>query len=194
MVFQSNPYSVLLVSANEKFNAITRPLFPMTDYWPVTVAESVGAARRLLVSGEYDLILVNAPLPDDIGVRFAMQVCAESDAAVLLLIRSELYEETCARVQPAGVVTLSKPTSTETIEQTLRVLCAVRERLRAMREHQTTVEEKIEEIRLVNRAKWLLIEREGISEPEAHRRITKQAMDRHLSKRELCAQIIQQYR
>ena len=190
MVFQSDPYSVLLVSAGEKFNASALPLLPNTDYWPVTVAGSVAAARRRLVSTAYDLVIVNAPLPDDIGVRFAEQCCAESDAAVLLLIRRELYEETYARVLPSGVITLSKPTNTQMLAHSLRVLCAMRERLRGMRAHQSTVEEKIEEIRLVNRAKWLLIEREGITEPEAHRRLIDRSMELRISKRAYAERII----
>ena len=46
------------------------------------------------------------------------------------------------------------------------------------------------EIRLVNRAKWLLIERQGLSEQEAHRFIEKQAMDRCVSRRVIAQQII----
>ena len=56
-----------------------------------------------------------------------------------------------------------------------------------------TVEEKMEEIRLVNRAKWLLIECLSMSEAEAHRYIEKQAMDRCVTRREIARGIIQTY-
>ena len=193
MVFQSDPYSVLLVSASEKFNTATLSLLPMTDYYPVTVTGSVSDARRRMLGGGYDLVIVNAPLPDDLGVDFAVEVCSESDAGVLLLIRSELYEETYCQVLPAGVITLSKPTNLQMISQSLRVLCAVRERLRGMRQSQATVEEKIEEIRVINRAKWLLIECLHMTEPEAHRHITRQAMEQRLSKKEVAESIIRTY-
>ncbi len=192
-VFLNDTYSVLLVSAAEKFNTATLPLLPSTDYWPVTVVGSVAEARRRLVDTAFDLILVNAPLPDDMGVDFAVEACAESDAGVLLLVRGELYEETFYKVLSSGVITLSKPTSTQTLSHTLRTLCAVRERLRGMRRHQATVEEKIEELRLVNRAKWLLIECLHMTEPEAHSHITRQAMEQRLSKREVAENIIRTY-
>ena len=54
-------------------------------------------------------------------------------------------------------------------------------------------EEKIKEIRLVNRAKWLLIECLSMTEPEAHRYIEKQAMDLRISKREAAENIIRTY-
>ena len=193
MVFQSEPYSVLLVSASEKFNTAALSLLPVTDYYPVTVVGSVSEARRRMLGETYDLVIVNAPLPDDPGVDFAMEACSESDAGVLLLIRGELYEETYYEVLPAGVITLSKPTNLQMISQSLRVLCAVRERLRSKRQRQTTVEEKIEEIRLINRAKWLLIECLNMTEPEAHRHITRQAMEQRLSKREVAESIIRTY-
>ena len=165
----------------------------MTDYWPVTVAGSVSEARRRLLGTSWDLVIVNAPLPDDLGVDFAVEVCAESDAGVLLLIRSELYEETYYQVLPSGVITLSKPTNQQMISQNLRVLCATRERLRSMRQHQATVEEKIEEIRSINRAKWLLIECLHMTEPDAHRYITRQAMEQRTSKKEIAENIIRTY-
>ena len=168
-------------------------MLPATDYWPVTTVKSVGEARRTLINSAFDIILVNAPLPDDMGINFAMEACAESDAGVLLLIKSELYEETWYKVRPSGVIALPKPTSTQAVAQSLRVLCAIRERLRGMRQHQATVEEKIEELRLVSRAKWLLIECLHMTEPDAHRYITRQAMEQRLSKKETAENIIRTY-
>ena len=46
------------------------------------------------------------------------------------------------------------------------------------------------EIRLVNRAKWILIASRSMDEAEAHRWIEKQAMDRCLTKREIAEEII----
>ena len=90
-------------------------------------------------------------------------------------------------------MTLPKPTSSQMVAQCLRGLCATRERLRKVEERHTSVDEKIEEIRLVNRAKWLLISELNMSEPDAHRYIEKQAMDRGLSKRNIAEDIIKTY-
>ena len=146
-----------------------------------------------MINAAFDLILVNAPLPDGMGIDFAMEACSDSDAGVLLLVRSELFEETYEKVLPSGVITLPKPTNTLMVQQSLRVLCAIRERLRGMRRHQATVEEKIEELRLVSRAKWLLIECLHMTEPDAHRYITRQAMEQRTSKKEIAENIIRTY-
>ena len=51
----------------------------------------------------------------------------------------------------------------------------------------------MEEIRLVNHAKWLLISEVKMAEPDAHHYIEKQAMDRCISKREIAEEIIRTY-
>ena len=194
MVFQERTYSVLIVSASDNFTNSIMPLLPMTDYWPVTTVHSVGGARRRIVESEFDIVLINAPLPDDFGMRLAIDICSNSGAGVLLLVKNEHFNDIYSKVVSYGVITLSKPTNMQMVAQNLRILCATRERLRQMEAKQATVEEKIEEIRLVNRAKWLLIECLSMTEPEAHRYIEKQSMDLRISKREVAENIIKTYK
>ncbi|MCD8358865.1 MAG: ANTAR domain-containing protein [Oscillospiraceae bacterium] len=193
MVFRESTYSVLLVSASAKFNEAMMPLLPVNEFWPVTVVKSVSEAGRRLLEADFDLVVINAPLPDDFGMQLAMDTCASSEAGVLLLVKSEVYDEVYFKVVTCGVVTLSKPTNERMIAQNLRVLCATRERLRRVEEKQVSVEEKIEEIRLMNRAKWLLIERLRMSEEAAHNYIIRQSMDMRISKREAAENVIRTY-
>lgn len=190
MVFQERTYSVLVVSSSAKFNSTALDLLPVTDYFPVTTVGSIAEAKRQVLDRRYDIVLINAPLPDDLGLHFAIDICQSSSAGVLLLVKNELYNEVYTQAVSYGVMTLAKPTSLQMVAQSLRVLCATRERLRHMEARQTSVEEKIEEIRLVNRAKWLLIEKQAMTEEAAHRHIEKQAMDLRLAKREVARQII----
>ena len=194
MIFQEKTYSVLLVSASDKFNSATMELLPMTDFWPVVTVKSVTEAKRKLLEQNYDIVLINAPLPDDFGTRLAIDVCSGSDAGVLILVKSELYNDVYTKVLEFGVMTLSKPVNISMISQTLRILCATRERMRQVGVKQATVEEKMEEIRLVNRAKWLLIECLSMTEDEAHRYIEKQSMDLRISKRQVAENIIKTYK
>ncbi len=193
MVFQERTYAVLLVSASEKFRETALSLLPQTDYWPVDTAGSAGAARRAMLETPYDLVLIHAPLRDEFGSRLAADICRSSGAGALLLVKKELYDDVYAKVMEDGVMVLPTPASAQTVTQTLRIMCAARERLRRMEEKQATVEEKIEEIRLVNRAKWLLIEQLQMTEGDAHRYIEKQAMDLRISRKEVAENIIRTY-
>lgn len=193
MVFQEHTYSVLLVSSGDQFVKTIRELMPPTHFYPVNAVQSAGEARRMLLGTGADIVLINTPLPDEFGARLAMDLCERSDTAVLLVVKSERYEDVYARVTERGVLTLPKPTSTQLVRQSLRALCAVRERLRRVGEKQATVEEKIQEIRLVNRAKWALIQCLGMTEQAAHRYIEKRAMDERISRREAAMQVLSVY-
>ena len=92
-----------------------------------------------------------------------------------------------------GVFTLPKPTSKPTLLTALNWMSSARERLRKSEKKALSIEEKMEEIRLANRAKWLLIDELKMSEPDTHRYIEKQAMDRCVSKREVAEKIIKTY-
>lgn len=70
---------------------------------------------------------------------------------------------------------------------------SARERLRQFEKKSLSIDEKMAEIRLVNKAKWILISELKMSEPEAHRYIEKQAMDRHITKQIIAEEIIKTY-
>ena len=193
MIFRDETYSVLLVSASEKFNSAALPLLPNSEFWPVTVVRSAGEAQRRMLETDYDIVLVNAPLPDELGTSLALEACAKTQAGVLLLIKREVHDEIYYKVMESGVITLPKPTNETALTQMLRTLCSVRERLRRAEERQVSVERKIEELRLVSRAKWLLIERLHMTEEEAHRYISRQAMDMRVTKREAAEDILRTY-
>ena len=194
MESEERSYSILLVSASDKFNSSLLPLLSGNSYNNVTVSSDISAARRLFAENSYDFVIVNTPLPDDFGTRFALDVCEQSATGVMLLVKAEHYPDISARVSRFGVFTLSKPTTSQMISQSLMLLSATRERLRRMEQKTASIEERMEEIRIVNRAKWLLIEQLKMTEGEAHRYIEKQAMDRCISKRSVAESIISIYK
>lgn len=184
-------YGVLLVSASEKFDRSLRALLPETTFSPVVTVGSEGAARRMLLERRFDLLLINAPLPDAFGTRLA-HAGAESDAGILLFVKAEQYDGISSEMMREGVLTLAKPASQHAVTQALRLLCASCERLRRIEKRTETLERKMEEVRLVSRAKWALIARYAMTEEDAHRYIEKQAMDRCLTKREIADEILRE--
>ena len=78
MVFSDRTYSVLVVSAAQKFNEAFAEMLPGSEYYPVRFVGNIAAARREMVNKTYDLVIINAPLPDDFGTRFAIDACNQS--------------------------------------------------------------------------------------------------------------------
>jgi response regulator NasT len=157
---------------------------------PVTVVADVAAARRASAEFGYDFVLINSPLPDDPGLRFAVDLSSSEGTVVLFFARAEIYPETEEKLGRLGVFTISKPTSKTAMTAALSWMRSARERLRRSEKKTLTLEEKMEEIRLVNRAKWLLIGERGMDEAAAHRYIEKQAMDRCVTRREIARELL----
>lgn len=193
MALTEHCYSVLLVSASEKTTASLRGMLPCDRYTPIVTAGDIASARRYLLENPFDLLLINTPLPDDFGTHLALDVCNSTGTGVLLLVRAEHYPDISARFAPYGIFVLSKPTNAAVLSQSLTLCCATRDRLRRMEEKAASMEEKMEEIRLVNRAKWILIEQLKMTEKEAHRFIEKQAMDRCITRRAVAENILSTY-
>lgn len=194
MSLKERVYSLLLVSAAPKFSAAVTALCAPSIFNPLVTVTSVSAAKRAFSERAFDFVFINSPLPDSDGVRFAIDITMESRSAVVLLFTpSEIYEEIYDRLAPQGVAVLSKPTSRPVFLAALDFMLVQRERLRGLEKRTLTVEEKMEEIRVVNRAKWLLIRELKMDEPAAHRYIEKQAMDLCLTKRQVAEEIIKTY-
>lgn len=187
-------YSVLMVSSSEKFNQSLLDLLPRKRYEPVSIASDVAGARRRLLEGNFDIVIINAPLPDDFGTRLALDICRDSGMGVLLLVKTEHYHDINERVSLSGVLVIPKPTSAQMITQSLTLLCGTRERLRKMEQKAVSIEEKMEEIRIINRAKWVLIEQLKMTEKEAHRYIEKQAMDHGVTRRVIAQNVLSDYK
>ena len=193
MGFQERIYSVLIVSASEKFQNALRSLLPETSCSPIVTVSNAGAAERTRNDQDFDFIFVDSPLPDDAGIRFAIDCCRTGGTVVLLFAAAALYDPIRSRVEKHGVFVLPRPVPRDAILRGLNWMTAARERLRSYEKKVQPIEERMEEIRLVNRAKWLLISELKMSEPDAHHFITHQAMDRCCSKRAVAEEIVRLY-
>lgn len=193
MSLEIKMYSVLVVSSSQSFSDATRELLSATYYQPVVFSTNVSEAKRHLADRSFDFIIINSPLPDDNGGRFAIDCCRSMTTSVLLLTRSEIYSEIYSKVVSHGVFTLPKPTSRQIMSQALNWMASARERMRKLEKKTMSVEERMEEIRIVNRAKLLLVSELHMTEPEAHRYIEKQAMDTCEPKRSVAEMIIKNY-
>ena len=112
---------------------------------------------------------------------------------VLFLARTEQYDLAFEKLAEHGVFLLQKPISRPVFSIALDWLISAREGLRKNRTKTLSIEEKMNEIRLVNRAKWLLISELKMTEPAAHRYVEKQAMDRCVPRKQIAEEIIKTY-
>lgn len=185
--------SVLIVSGTEKGKNYLSEFLKAQEFSKIITAGSGGEARRLLNENEFDLVVINAPLKDEYGEGLALTVAETSMAGVIIIVKSELADDISVKVEDLGVLVLSKPLNRILFFQSLKLIAASRRRLLGLRAEYAKLQKKIEDIRLVDRAKCALIQYLNITEPQAHRYIEKQAMDRRITKREVAESILSIY-
>ena len=196
MAFSERTYNVLVAcSAPRVTDVLKRALSEVSAGAQVSVnaCTSAAAARESLSRGDFDILIIASPLPDEFGVRFAREVRARHTCEILVLCPADRYEDTFARLMEEGILVVSRPLSAPVLTFALRTLFTMRERIRAATEHTVSLEEKMAEIRKVNHAKWLLIDRLKMTEPDAQHYIERQAMNLRVSKGRLADDIIRQY-
>lgn len=183
-------HDILIVSSYEKFSdSVTRALSD-GRYRDVDVRKSASSARRELLEKSYDVAMINMPLSDEPGVDLAIDIAATYPTGVIIVASSEISEDVAEKVTDDGIIVIAKPASARIVKRAVRVLCALLDKLKKSEKKVLTLEEKMEEIRLVNRAKWKLIDEQGMSEDDAHRHIGKLAMDKCISKGDAAREIL----
>lgn len=186
----SRTYKTLILSESDSFNgAITGHLNKGVFPEPV-ISKDLSEAKRLLLGKPFDILIVNPPIGQDFCIEFAKEISLTDNIALLFSVPESGYEDFKAILTPYGIFTLLRPASEKTLKQTIDNLIALRERLRLTEKKVVSVEEKMSEIRLVNRAKWLLIEKKKMSEEEAHKYIEKSSMDNSIKRAEFCEKLI----
>jgi len=92
------------------------------------------------------------------------------------------------------IVIVDAPLSDEGGENLARSIAAsVKGKLRQLQDENAKLKQKIEDIRIIDRAKCMLISYLSLSEQESHRFIEKQAMDLRTTKRVIAEGILKTY-
>jgi response regulator NasT len=185
--------SALIVSNTEKGVSFLSEILAEADFPSIYSCKTAGAARRRLIDSEYDLCIVNSPLPDEPGELLAKNIITGGTSEVILIVRSEYFEEVAHSVEDYGIVTIAKPINRTLFWGALKLTQAAHRRISRMRSENEKLLQKIEDMRTIDRAKLLLVSYLRMTEPEAHKYIEKQAMDMRMTRRAVAEGILKTY-
>lgn len=159
----------------------------------ITASADCGVeARRLLEEQRFNLVIVNAPLTDEHGEAIA-RMAHSKEADVILLVKPEHVDAVYERIGSTGIYMIPKPLKRAVFLQTLQCIRIQQQRLNKLQEEKGNLNRQIQDAKLLNRAKLLLMQVLKLSESQAHHYIEKQAMDLRVSKREVAEGIISTY-
>lgn len=184
---------VLIVCSKPELVKELRALMLQQGYSSAEYTLSASAARRKLDLFEPELILINAPLEDELGIEFVLDIADNTDAGIVILARHEHLEEMQYKLDKVGALILPKPIIKATLVQTARFAAHSRKSLRGLKQQNDDLEKKMQDRKVIDKAKWILVEKMNMTEPQAHRYIQKRAMDTRTSQIKVAEEIIQNF-
>ncbi len=185
--------SALIISSSEKSIPFLKQILEQLPIGRIQVVTSSGEARRVLIEEQFDLCIINAPLSDEYGEALALHLVEKELSEVILLVKSELYDKICSKVERLGIVVVAKPISKTLFWNALKMTQVAYYRMQRVQNENKKLVQKIEDIRMINRAKCLLISHLTMTELEAHKHIERQAMDMRITKRAVAEGILKTY-
>lgn len=183
----------LIVSAGASSNEYISARLTELGYTRPLIVPSGAEARRRMLESDFELIVVNSPLPDEFGHELCATAVEKTDAGVVLLVKAAAAEQLLTPMSEQGVLLVSKPFSNTLFLQAIHIASASNHRLQFLRQENNRMQEKLAQVRLVSRAKCCLIQHEQMTEMEAHRYIEKTAMDTRRDRTEVAQDILDSY-
>ncbi len=159
------------------------------------VAEVADGASAVRLTRELrpDLVILDVKMPVMDGIQAAEEIAKERLAAILMLTafsQRDLVEQ----ARRAGAMAyLVKPFQKHDLLPAVEIAAGRFRDLSGLEREVDDLQGRLEARKLVERAKGLLQEREGMSEGDAFRFVQRQAMERRLTMRQVAEQIIDRF-
>ena len=187
---EQTKHSILTVSGKKELLPLVRKSLQNECIMSAEYVNSAAGARRCILERYYTIVVINSPIQGESGVELAIDAASQCSASILLIVPGDVDEETMEQVTDYGIVVIDKPFPVHRLSRALRFLSAHQARLKKLEEKVQAAEEKVKEIKLVDKAKFFLIEHRHMTEDEAHRYIGKQAMDHGTSRKRIAQEIL----
>jgi AmiR/NasT family two-component response regulator len=147
---------------------------------------AVNVAREL----KPDVVIMDIKMPDMDGIE-AAKVLTEEQIAPVILLTAYGQKELVDRAKEAGVVGyLVKPFREADLSPAIEIATSRFNEFRIMQQEVHDLQNALETRKLVDRAKGILMDTQGMSEADAFRKIQKMSMNTRKSMREVAEAII----
>ncbi len=101
--------SALIASAGNNANEYLAKHVAELGYLRPTIVASGGEARRRMGDIDFEVVIINTPLPDKVGHELSTYAVEKSNAGVILLAKAGTADQISDKLQQHGVLVLAKP-------------------------------------------------------------------------------------
>lgn len=184
--------NLLIISKNDKSKELLCALIKEYSQFQIITTTSSQKARRFVANNEVAIAIIDTPLTDETGIDISIDF-ASNNIGTILIVKNDYVEQVSEKVEISGVLVVGKPIIKPLFYQAFKLQLSVRNKILGLRKENTKLRNKLEEIKIVDRAKWALIEQENYSENDAHKFIEQEAMNRRMTRGEISKEILEKY-
>lgn len=140
-----------------------------------------------------DAVLLDMHMPGASGVQAAEEIAAALPGTAVVLITGDLSLTLSSAdvLRSTAVALLPKPTPPTALDATLRMAVTRARELLSARREAAEAKAQLEERKLIERAKGILMRRTGSSEPEAYRIMQRSSQDRSVRMVDIARAVIE---
>lgn len=173
---------ILLITNTDSSEGFIKELLMNASYNKIWTAYNYSDGTNLLDVHPFDLVIINAPMRDELGDRLAKYAAHRTYTSILFIARETVYAMNHDMLTKFGILCVKKPVAVKPFQQLLKVVESTCVQVSKLEKHKVECRERIDEIRLVDAAKWHLISQFNISESQATRTFELFAIDRKVSR------------
>jgi response regulator NasT len=154
-------------------------ILPLLGHQVVGVAETGQELVERCRATEPDLIIADIKMPDMDGIDAAQEVCRQRPVPVIL-ISGYHDRELIERAETHDVLAyLVKPIKQADLEPAISLAVRRFQQFRALGKENSDLRQALEDRKVIERAKGVLMKKANLDEPEAFRRMQRLASDKN---------------
>ena len=152
-----------------------------------------GVLMRCMDVSVFDVVIISTPLADEFGLDLVAELRDKTQAAFIVLTKSEIADEVQNRIKFTGAFVIGRPCGKSALLQAIRFADVAGASIKRLEQENVQLERQLEDVRVVSRAKACLMQYLNLTEEQAHRHIQKQAMDMRKTQRAVAEDVLRMY-
>lgn len=141
----------------------------------------------------YDVVIVSVPLRSEFGLNYIAGIRKRTRACVICLAKAGIADDVQSRIKFTGAYVLPKPFAKASLVQTVKMALLAGENISRLEEEKTLLSRRLDDAKVINRAKCCLIQYLNFTEEQAQQHIHRLAMDTRRTKREVAEDVLRTY-
>ena len=152
-----------------------------------------GAIIRGVDISRFDSVIISTPLSDEFGLDLVADIAKDAKNGVVVLAKREISDEVQKKIRFTGAFVLPRPFNKALLIQTIKLAEIAHIGMAKLEEENRQLTQQLSDMKIVNRAKSMLMQYLNLTEEQAHRHIQKQAMDLRKTQRAVAEDILKTY-